>query len=128
MRISDWSSDVCSSDLERATEALDQIRAGASRDLASAFQREPGLLHEAAAGRSGPMMDAMAQEAKVRADPTLRAARFVERWQQLSQDRDRLSRAGDMTGREKAGTDMAGMANSLRSVEHTPAPQSLLRN
>src|SRR3546814_13373250 len=77
MRISDWSSDVCSSDL--ATEALDQIRAGASRDMASAFQREPGLLHEAAAGRSGPMMDAMAQEAKVRADPNLRADRFVER-------------------------------------------------
>ncbi|EQB32601.1 Ti-type conjugative transfer relaxase TraA, partial [Sphingobium ummariense] len=71
--------------LERATEALDQIRAGASRDMASAFQREPGLLHEAAAGRSGPMMDAMAQEAKVRADPNLRADRFVERWQQLSQ-------------------------------------------
>src|SRR3546814_651479 len=119
MRISDWSSDVCSSDLhqkvalERATEALDQIRAGASRDMASAFQREPGLLHEAAAGRSGPMMDAMAQEAKVRADPNLRADRFVERWQQLSQDRDRLYRAGDMTGREKAGKEMAGMAKSL---------------
>src|SRR3546814_3549527 len=121
MRISDWSSDVCSSDLlqarasggpvlehqkvalERATEALDQIRAGASLDMASAFQREPGLLHEAAAGRSGPMMDAMAQEAKVRADPNLRAYRFVERWQQLSQDRDRLYRAGDMTGRGKIG-------------------------
>src|SRR3546814_6555804 len=113
MRISDWSSDVCSSDLfrkvalERAAEALDEIRAGASGDMASAFQREPGLLHEAAAGRSGPMMDAMAQEAKVRADPNLRADRFVERWQQLSQDRDRLYRAGDMTGREKAGKEMA---------------------
>src|SRR3546814_2610676 len=47
--------------LERATEALEQIRAGASRDMASAFQREPGLLHEAAAGRSGPMEDAVGQ-------------------------------------------------------------------
>ena len=110
--------------LERATEALDQIRAGASRDMASAFQREPGLLHEAAAGRSGPMMDAMAQEAKVRADPNLRADRFVERWQQLSQDRDRLYRAGDMTGREKAGKEMAGMAKSL---ERDPQVESILR-
>ena len=110
--------------LERATEALDQIRAGASRDMASAFQREPGLLHEAAAGRSGPMMDAMAHEAKVRADPNLRADRFVERWQQLSQDRDRLYRAGDMTGREKAGKEMAGMAKSL---ERDPQVESILR-
>src|SRR3546814_8983949 len=125
VRISDWSSDVCSSDLyaraverasrsaeavlqarasgapvlehqkvalERTTQALDQIRPGASRDLASAMQRDPALLREAAAGRSGPMIEAMAQEARVRADPNLRADRFVERWQGLKQERDRLDR------------------------------------
>jgi len=54
----------------------------------------------------------------------LRADRFVERWQQLSQDRDRLYRAGDMTGREKAGKEMAGMAKSL---ERDPQVESLLR-
>ena len=110
--------------LERATEALDQIRPGASRDLASAMQRDPALLREAAAGRSGPMIEAMAQEARVRADPNLRADRFVERWQQLSQDRDRLYRAGDMAGREKAGKEMAGMAKSL---ERDPQVESILR-
>src|SRR3546814_18469783 len=114
MRISDWSSDVCSSDvlqarasggpvlehqkvaLERATEALDQIRAVASRDMASAFQREPGLLHEAAAGRSGPMLAAMAREAKVRAAPNLRADRCGDRRQQLSQGRDRHDSAASI--------------------------------
>jgi len=111
--------------LERATEALDQIRPGASRDLASAMQRDPALLRDAAAGRSGPMIEAMAQEARVRADPNLRADRFVERWQQLSQDRDRLYRAGDMTGRKKLGQEMAGMAKSL---ERDPQVESLLRN
>ncbi len=110
--------------LERAAEALDQIRPGASRDLASAMQRDPALLRDAAAGRSGPMIEAMAQEARVRADPNLRADRFVERWQQLSQDRDRLYRAGDMTGREKAGKEMAGMAKSL---ERDPQVESILR-
>ncbi|MDE8651463.1 Ti-type conjugative transfer relaxase TraA [Novosphingobium album (ex Liu et al. 2023)] len=110
--------------LERATEALDQIRPEASRDMASAMQRDPGLLREAAAGRSGPMVEAMRQEARVRADPNLRADRFVERWQQLSQDRDRLYRAGDMTGREKAGKEMAGMAKSL---ERDPQVESILR-
>src|SRR3546814_1635391 len=103
MRISDWSSDVCSSDL--TTQALDQIRPGASRDLASAMQRDPALLREAAAGRSGPMIEAMAQEARVRADPNLRADRFVERWQGLKQERDRL----------------------YRSEEHTSELQSLMR-
>jgi Ti-type conjugative transfer relaxase TraA len=111
--------------LERAGQALDKIRAGASRDMASAMQRDPALLREAAAGRSGPMIEAMAQEARVRADPNLRATRFVERWQQLSQDRDRLYRAGDMTGRERAGKEMAGMAKSL---ERDPQVESILRN
>ena len=111
--------------LECAGQALDQIRPGASRDLASAMQRDPVLLREAAAGRSGPMIEAMAQEARVRADPNLRADRFVERWQQLSQDRDRLIQAGDMTGREKAGKEMAGMAKSL---ERDPQVESILRN
>ncbi|QJR06217.1 Ti-type conjugative transfer relaxase TraA (plasmid) [Sphingobium yanoikuyae] len=110
--------------LERAGQALDQIRAGASRDMASAMRRDPGLLREAAAGRSGPMVEAIRQEARVRTDPNLRADRFVERWQQLSQDRDRLYRAGDMTGREKAGKEMAGMAKSL---ERDPQVESILR-
>lgn len=110
--------------LKRATQALDQIRPSASRDMASAMQRDPGLLREAAAGRSGPMIAAIGHEAKVRADPTLRADRFVERWQSLSAQRDQLYRAGDMTGREKAGKEMAGMAKSL---ERDPQVESILR-
>lgn len=110
--------------LERTSQALEQIRPGASRDLQSAIQRNPALLRDAAAGRSAPLIDAMTQEARVRADPNLRADRFVERWQQLSQDRDRLYRAGDMTGRERAGKEMAGMAKSL---ERDPQMESVLR-
>ncbi|AGH51576.1 conjugal transfer relaxase TraA (plasmid) [Sphingomonas sp. MM-1] len=111
--------------LERATEALDQARPGASQDMAAAMKRDPALLRDAAAGRSGPMIEAMRQEARVRADPNLRADRFVERWQQLSQDRDRLYRAGDTTGRDRAGKEMAGMAKSL---ERDPQVESILRN
>lgn len=110
--------------LERATEALDQIRAGASRDMASAFQRDPGLLHEAAAGRSRPMIDAMAHEAKVRADPAMRADRFVERWQGLRHQRGAAERAGDHAGAEKAGGAMRGMAKGL---ERDPQVESLLK-
>src|SRR3546814_16179581 len=104
MRISDWSSDVCSSDLyaraverasrsaeavlqarasgapvlehpkvalERTTQALDQIRPGASLDPSSALQPNPAFLRAAAAGRSGTLNVAMDQEARVRADPNV---------------------------------------------------------
>src|SRR3546814_1186186 len=67
----------------------------------------------------------MAQEARVRADPNLRADRFVERWQGLKQERDRLYRAGDMAGRERTGKEMAGMAKSL---ERDPQVELVLRN
>src|SRR3546814_12736603 len=70
------------------------------------------------------MLDAMAQEARVRADPNLRATRFVERWQGLKQERDSLYRAGDMAGRERMGKEMAGMAKSLES---DPQVESVLR-
>src|SRR3546814_18994533 len=52
--------------LERTTQALDQNRPGASRDLSSAMQRDPALLREAAAGRSGPMIEAMADRKSTR--------------------------------------------------------------
>src|SRR3546814_19726319 len=71
------------------------------------------------------MIEGMAQEARVRADPTLRPDRFVERWQGLKQERDRLYRAGDMAGRERTGQEMAGMAKSL---ERDPQVELVLRN
>src|SRR3546814_16591537 len=77
------------------------------------MQRDPALLREAAAGRSGPMIEAMAQEARVRADQHLRADRFVARWQGLKQERARPYRAGDMAGRERPGKEMPGMGKHL---------------
>src|SRR3546814_9280948 len=71
------------------------------------------------------MIEAMAQEGGVRADPNVRADRFVERWQGLKQERDRLYRAGDMAGRERTGKEMAGMAKSL---ERDPQVELVLRN
>lgn len=55
----------------------------------------------------------------------MRADRFVERWQGLNAQRDELYRAGDMTGREKIGKEMAGMAKSL---ERDPQVESILRD
>ncbi|ARR57891.1 Ti-type conjugative transfer relaxase TraA (plasmid) [Rhizorhabdus wittichii DC-6] len=109
--------------LEHARGALEQIRPGSSRDMIAAAERNPGLVRDAAAGRSGPMMDAMAHEAKVRADPNMRADRFVERWQGLQRQRAGMMRAGDHEGSEKAGKAMQGMAKGL---ERDPQVESLL--
>ncbi len=111
--------------LERATQALDQIRPGASRDLSSAAQRDPALLRDAAAGRSGPMIEAMAQEVRVRADPDLRADRFVERWQGLQQQRSVAEQGGDRAGTARATTALEGLAKGL---ERDPQVESQLRN
>src|SRR3546814_2795067 len=83
MRISDWSSDVCSSDLE------------------------------AAEGRSQAALKAMSKEAEVRIDPFQRADRFVEGWQQLQRQREELVRDGDLRGAKRVSQEMTGMAKSL---------------
>src|SRR3546814_14905640 len=96
MRISDWSSDVCSSDL-----------------LGTAFERQPELIREAAEGRSQSAVQAMNKEAEVRIDPFQRADRFVEGWQQLQRQREELVRDGDLRGAKRVTQSMAGMAKSL---------------
>lgn len=110
--------------LEQARAALDQVRPRASRDMMAAIGRNPALLRDAASGRSNPMLAAMAQEAQVRADPHLRADRFVERWQSLRAEHERHGRAGNWGGRDKAGAAMADMAKSL---ERDPQMEMVLR-
>src|SRR3546814_5084772 len=84
MRISDWSSDVCSSDLtraqgidpmphqrealDRARDALDAIRPQGSTDLNSAFRNDPELVREAAEGRGHEAVRAMQVEAEIRSE------------------------------------------------------------
>ncbi|WP_267389688.1 Ti-type conjugative transfer relaxase TraA [Sphingomonas sp. GC_Shp_3] len=111
--------------LSRAIEALEQIRPQASDDMHEAMKRNPALLREAAQGLSGPMIAAMAQEARMRTDPQLRAERFVERWQALQGQHADFARAGYAEGRDKAGQEMADMEKGL---ERDPQVEALLRN
>jgi Ti-type conjugative transfer relaxase TraA len=111
--------------LQRAIDVLDQLRPHASDDMHEAMTRKPALLREAAAGRSGAMIAAMAQEARVRTDPHLRAERFVERWQELQGRHADFARAGYAEGRDKVGQEMADMTKGL---ERDPHVESLLRD
>ena len=97
--------------LDRASDALDQVRAHGTRDLASAIKRDPKLARDAAGGDLRGVSRAMAEEARVRTDPQLRAERFMERWRALE--------AGNGgAGSSKATVDRAEMVDGLR---HDPA-------
>ena len=97
--------------LARAGEGLDEARHMGAHDLASAIERDPKLARDAAAGDTRGAVRAMAEEAKVRADPQLRAGRFIERWRELDAER------GDARS-DPAAQRMAIMVDDL---VHDPA-------
>lgn len=110
--------------LEEARYAIKEIGPHAAKDLERAYVREPGLASETASGRTQRAIRVLQLEAEVRADPRLRADRFVERWQGLERQRSALHRAGDMTGAGQVKDRMGAMAKSL---ERDPQVDSLLR-
>jgi len=110
--------------LEEAREAVGKIGPHAAKDLERAYVRDPALASETASGRTQRAIRVLQLEAEVRADPRLRADRFVERWQGLERQRSALQRAGDMTGAGQVKDRMGAMAKSL---ERDPQVDSLLR-
>jgi Ti-type conjugative transfer relaxase TraA len=110
--------------LEQAREAMGKIGPHAAKDLERAYVRDPALAGETASGRTQRAIRVLQLEAEVRADPRLRADRFVERWQGLERQRSALHRAGDMTGAGQVKDRMGAMAKNL---ERDPQVDSLLR-
>jgi hypothetical protein len=97
----------------RAAQALDALPGGSARDLDTAFQRNPSLMVEASIGRTANAIGAMKLEAKIRADPELRADRFVESWQQLQDQRGRLTGSSNREARQQVEGHMRAMAKGL---------------
>jgi len=109
---------------DKAREALDAVRPEASRDLRAAFSREPGLVSEAAQGRTSAAIRAMALEAKLRASPERRADRFVEDWRKLSAAHHACRHAEDESGARAIGQQMAALG---KSIERDAQAESLVR-
>ncbi|NQE62378.1 Ti-type conjugative transfer relaxase TraA [Caulobacter sp. RHG1] len=107
-----------------AREAMGEVGPHAAKDLERAYMREPGLASEIASGRTQRAIQVLQLETEVRADPRLRADRFVERWQSLERQRSALHFEGDMTGARQIKDRMGAMAKSL---ERDPQVESLLR-
>jgi len=99
--------------LAKAGDALEQVRPHGARDLASAIERDPKLMEQAAGGNTSGAAKAMETERQVRTDPEKRAGRFVGQWQGMMEARDSMERAGDHAGAEKIGKRMESMAGRL---------------
>jgi hypothetical protein len=97
----------------RAAQALDALPGGSARDLDTAFQRHPSLMAEATTGRTSNAVRAMQLEAEIRANPELRADRFVESWQQLQDQRGRLTGSSNREARQQVESQMRAMAKGL---------------
>jgi hypothetical protein len=97
----------------RAAQALDALPGGSARDLNTAFQRNPSLMVEASIGRTANAIGAMKLEAKIRANPELRADRFVEAWQQLQAQRGSLTGSSNREARQQVESQMRAMAQGL---------------
>ena len=110
--------------LDKAGSELDTVRAHARVDLASAFERQPELVSQAAQGRSQAAIRAMRLESEIRIDPSNRAERFVGDWQTLQQQRDHMIARGERGSAAKLSSQMGAMAKSL---ERDAQVESILR-
>jgi hypothetical protein len=81
--------------------------------LDSVSERNPALVREAAEGRTQRAIRAMQVEAEIRTDPSLRADRFVKRWQELERQRAGFARNNDWQSECKIRNSMGAMAKSL---------------
>ena len=111
--------------LDKALTALEAAGEHRRRDWEAACRHNPALVAEAASGRTEGAIRAIRLEAEIRTNPTLRADRFVERWQGLGRQRHEAHRRGDHAAHERIGKSMGAMADGLH---RDPQVESLLRN
>jgi Ti-type conjugative transfer relaxase TraA len=110
-------------ELQEARQRFEEVRPYGSHDAEAAYKKNPELAAEAASGDARRAIRALQLETELRTDPSLRADRFVERWQNLHRASDERYAAGDYAGHRTARAEMGNMAHSL---ERDPQMESLL--
>ena len=124
-------------ELGAARDAFNAVRPNGWQDAEAAYSKDNSLAREAGTGRINRTIRALQLEAEIRTgrgmgrdadparDPSLRADRFVQRWQALDQTSQRQYQAGDMSGYKSTRAEMGNMAKSL---ERDPQMESILAN
>jgi hypothetical protein len=111
--------------LDAAARELEALRPEGRRDLNAVFHANPGLVGDAAKGRTAAAIRAMVLEGEMRTDRTARADRFVADWRSHAGRAASLDRAGE--GGRADGHRRAMMAMA-KGLERDPQLESLLRN
>ncbi len=121
--------EVQKQEVRLAGQQLDQARPGAAALMVSALQHDPearqAMTELSGRERTGQLIAGMDRERAALADPNVRAERFVNRWQQLQEQRQELRGWQHHEARGKVEGQMRGMAQSL---ERDPQVESVLRN
>jgi hypothetical protein len=112
-------------ELQKARQVFEEVRPYGSHDAEAAYKKNPELAREAGSGRVNRAVRALQLETELRIDPSRRADRFVERWQELDQTSLRQYRAADISGYRATRSAMGDMA---RSLERDPQLESILDN
>jgi hypothetical protein len=112
-------------ELQKARRVFEDVRPYGSHDAEAAYKKNPELAREAAGGRVNRAIRALQLETELRFDPSRRADRFVERWQNLDESSLRRYLAGDISGYKATRSAMGDMA---RSLERDPQLESILAN
>jgi Ti-type conjugative transfer relaxase TraA len=116
-------------ELRQASLELDQARPGARELVRSALRYDPDMERSmtelSGRQRVGQVIERLDHERAMQADPNVRADRFVERWQELSRQRQGLHGWQHDEARGKVEGQMQGLAKSL---ERDPQVESILRN
>lgn len=120
--------DMQRQEINAAGQQLDQARPG-SRDLMqSALQHDPqtakAMIEHSGRDRVGQLVAGMERERAALADPNVRAERFVNRWQELDGQRQKLRGWQHDDARSKVESQMSGLA---RSLERDPQAESIVR-
>ena len=110
-------------ELQAARKAFEQVRPYGSYDAEAAYKKNPELALEAGSGSPSRAIRALQLETELRTAPERRADRFVDRWRDLDQTRQRQYQTGDMAGFKATRASMGGMA---RSLERDPQLESIL--
>jgi hypothetical protein len=112
-------------ELNEARRVFEDVRPYGSVDAETAYKKNPELAREAASGHHNRAVRALQLETELRINPNRRADRFVERWQELDQNRLSQYRAGDMAGYRATRSAMGDMA---RGLERDAQMESILAN
>jgi hypothetical protein len=108
----------------KAGAGLDEVRPEGWRDMAAAYHRDPGIIDEAAKGRTASAIRQMVLETEMRTNPERRAERFMGDWRKLSRQREAHRFNYDEAGVRSAEAGMAAMGKQL---QRDPQLESLLR-